>query len=105
MNCVMKNMGAIIAATMLLLASGCELAGRKTADDGRTMMMNSDLVPLAPDERPYERGRPMPVPAEPSPFETGDGKPAAMLIDNETTRRAPKEDDSEPRRIPKEPIP
>ena len=99
-----RNAMLLVAAIVAL--PGCELLQRQPVDDdGRTMMMIADTVPLGPEEQPYANGRAMPVPVEPSPFESRNGRaPAAMLSDIQPPRSPSDKSGGEKRAIPREPI-
>lgn len=97
----------LVVLTSLALVSGCAIfAGEKPAIvyTGEEQMMDADRVPLGERQRTVAPGDPVPVPVEPSPFETGAKRPAAMKSDL-LPPPAPQEKSDKPRRIPREPIP
>lgn len=92
------------ALCILLLATGCVPPQTVPLEDGQHMMI-ADIVPLAADEQPYQRGRPMAVPEEPSRFEMRRDFPIAMKSDLESARQRTEKFETEPRAELKEPIP
>lgn len=101
-------MRCLLTLLALALLPGCELLRleRAPADDGRNMMMLSDLVPLAPKKNVYA-GDTMSVPVEPSRFQLkANGRPpAAMLSDIQPPASPAAKPRDETWAIPKEPIP
>lgn len=89
---------------MALTLAGC-LRTQPLPHDNDQHMMIADIVPLAADEQPYQRGQPMRVPEEPSRFEMRSQLPFAMKSDLESARRADEIYETEQREKLKEPLP
>lgn len=89
---------------ILVFASGCVPSQTIPLDDGQHMMI-ADIVPLAADEQPYQRGQPMAVPEEPSRFEMRREVPVAMKSDLRSARQRTEKFETEPRTELVEPIP
>ena len=89
---------------LLLPLAGCVPAQTIPLDGGQHMMI-ADVVPLAADDQPHERGQPMAVPEEPSRFELRREFPIAMKSDLESARQRTEKFETEPRTELVEPIP
>lgn len=93
-----------LACIAIALLAGCVPTQTIPLDDGQHMMI-ADIVPLAADEQPWQRGQPMAVPEEPSRFELRREVPVAMKSDLENARQATEKYETEPRTELVEPIP
>lgn len=93
-----------LALCILVFSGGCVPTQTIPLDDDQHMMI-ADVVPLAADEQPYQRGQPMAVPEEPSRFELRREVPVAMKSDRESARQRTEKFETDPRVELVEPIP